>query len=229
MIYIFLGVSSSLRRVIIQVFLRWDSGLRSFTCRQLLCPSLEAENCHRNGIRSACISIGGLSKQYIDLKDQILEEISAVNAWKVSVKPGHSFGARGTWSTTHGTFQQVPKSHNFTAFSIPVSRGTSYVCHSRQPCWKCQSCCVICMSGRWHMWLVLISQGSEMNLLERSRREQLDICTVACEYHRWNLSKSLLWPYQNFLYLTLLFVRGSAQKAVNCPLHLLSYFFPMTE
>lgn len=136
---------------------------------------------------------------------------------------------RGTWSSTHRTFQQVPKSHSFTAFSIPVSRGTSYVCHSSQPCWKCRSCSVICMSGRWHMWLVLISQGSERNLLERSRREQLDICTVACEHRRWNLSKSLLWKTQNLLYLTLSFVRGSAQKAVNCTFHLLSYSFPMTE
>lgn len=35
----------------------------------------------------------GLSEQYVDLKDQILQGTSAVNAWKASSKLGHSFGA----------------------------------------------------------------------------------------------------------------------------------------
>ena len=55
---------------------------------------METENCHRNAI-PVCISVGGLSEQYIDLKDQILQDTSVVNVWKASGKPGHCFDADG--------------------------------------------------------------------------------------------------------------------------------------
>lgn len=180
-----------------------------------------------NVIRNACVSVNSFSEQYIDFQDQILEDISAVNKWKASGKLGCScWCCWGSWSTTCRTIQQVPKFQVFPVFHGLISRGRSYVWHSSQSCWQFPSCCVIFMSGRWHMWLVLVSWGVVKNLLEQSRREQTDISTAACEHCKEDLSTSLLCPFHNLLNLTLFFIWGYAPKAIHL---LFSFSLPRTE
>lgn len=64
-----------------------------------------------------CISVGGLSEQYIDLKDQILQDTSVVNAWKASGKTGNSFDAGGEAETLHAGYCSEFPSHRISLCS----------------------------------------------------------------------------------------------------------------
>lgn len=106
------------------------------------------------------ISVDGLSEQYIDLKDQYyrtpqlqLNRVTPMTAASSQVLESHC-AQRKLW-----------------VLSSLISRGTGYVCHFSQPRRKCQSCCVICVPGRWHTWLVLINGGSERYQPERGTEE----------------------------------------------------------
>lgn len=65
---------------------------------------METGDCHRTAVIHICISVGGLSEQYVDLKDRISQDTSAVNAWKASGKPGHPFDVGGEPKTPRGGY-----------------------------------------------------------------------------------------------------------------------------
>lgn len=118
---------------------------------------METENCHGNTCSYFC---WWLIWTVYRFEGPVLQDTSA------AIKPVTPMTAASS---------QVLASHcaqrKLWVLSSLISRGTGYVCHFSQPRRKCQSCCVICVPGRWHTWLVLINGGSERYQPERGTEE----------------------------------------------------------